>query len=324
MKGITLYPLDEYKTKDSVKWKQFKDKWINDKKDLIGDDYFIVSGNLSEKAKQIANEINNQDVEVDDFLYDTKRFYDLICAYTHVSTKKKKDFNEVLTLGQMVDQVIRAGANIEEIKFLALASVFFNVDPIIDRENEDYDILMSKINFAFKVAGMVDTLSNISPYNEMFKKSYESRENPNEDTKNAVAVEFLNYDTNNLEYICECKLNSMLLKAILSYRFDYKDFEKSVLAKIFFKIRKITEANAGKNKGFFKYEIKESAKKDMSELFRNPSYNKYAVVGAKFSADRMLTPDQYFEYRSIATIKYLSEFSREYKHQNSVENRENE
>ncbi len=324
MTGLTFYPYDEYETKDSEKLEKFKDKWLKDKKDLIGDDYFIASGDLSEKARQMISDIKSQNVTMDDFLYDPKKLFDLLCAYTHLATKKKKSYEDIKTLTTMLDSVIKAGANIEEVKFLALASVFFNIDPMLDRKDGDYDIAMSKVEFSLKLARVIGILAKYSPYETMFEKSLSSRVSPNEDTRGAVAVEFCNYDTNNLEYISDCKLNSMLLEAILNYRFDYKDFDKSVLAEEFFKTRKVTEDNVGKNKDFFKYEIRDSAKEAMHSLFCSPSYDKYANIGAKFSADRLFTPDVYLVYRSIATVKSLSEFSKEYKAENQTDNKEKE
>ena len=62
----------------------------------------------------------------------------------------------------------------------------------------------------------------------------------------------------------------------------------------------------------------------MHLLFCSPSYDKYANIGAKFSADRLFTPDVYLVYRSIATVKSLSEFSKEYKAENQTDNKEKE
>ena len=321
MKGITYYPQIDKKISSSTT-KALKNEWTKSKKENIADERFIISGNLKDKAKELVQKIDDKAVKSQDYLYNTNALFDLLCAYTHVLTSKKPDNHQLLTLDAFVTDVVKQGANIEEIKFLSLASVFFNIDPIIDREGEDYDIVLSKTNFAFKLANTIDLLSKLSPYQEIFDKSEKIRRNGdlNSPLHQELAKDLGKYDLKNVEYITTCKLNSMLLEAILKYRTSYKDMNKSVLAEYYFMPRK--DEGQNKAKGFFKYMITEKAKNNLLKLFLNPNFTTYKDIGARYSADRMFTPDEYLSYRSVSGMKDVCESVKDYLQLNDNDERE--
>ena len=332
MRGIFYYPfkneekiLQQNMRDLNLRKKDFKSKtlhgqWDEIKRDCFADDKFIVHKNLYESSRETIAKIKSGEYKIQDFMYNPYRLYELISDYSYIKTTYKnlhKNSEEKLdtkTLIKFVEAVAKSGANLEEVKMQVLASIFFNIDPMLDRVEEDHGILKAKMENAMRIVKAIDWLELMSPYEEVFIAAKVFQDEMRE--KKSGTPEFTYYcrnfdefDPEILAYIARCKMKSYFLLACLRVRFvdDMDNAMKNPLVREIYEKRKPYENNMTKAYGVFKYSINEDFKDSIDALMRDKHKELMANLANEFHYFGLTTDREYEKYCAADQVEFTYE-----------------
>ncbi len=288
MKGIVYYPvrneedlikqnITDFGIEGVIKGNYTHKNWDKLKKEIYGDDKFIVHKNMSDSYKETVKEIKSNAVKIEDFIYNPYKLYELLNDYSYMINNKfcdrsiGKDY-----LSSFVTKLVKNGANIEEVKMYVLASIFFNIDSMVDRETEDDGILKAKMDNSMRLSKTIDLLKLKSPYEDVFLAAKymcdmtNNHKNSDKEFERYVKT-FDQFDVNMLLNIARCKIKNYFLQSILNFRYlnnlDY--FMNNKLAKEIYEVRTSHKNNRETMLKEFKYSIRESFKDLMIEIMRD-------------------------------------------------------
>lgn len=294
MRGILYYPTENEENilqqimkdleikKSDIKSETLHGKWNEIKRDYFADEKFIVHKDMYESCRETIEKIKSGEYKPQDFMYNPYRLYELISDYSYIMSTYGiaiKDKNKILDakiLTNFVEDLTKNGANLEEVKMMVLSSIFFNIDLMLDRVEEDYELVKAKMDNAMRLIRVIDFLERMSPYEEVFASAKVYRDEIK--TNNSGETEFSEYcrvfdefDYEILQYIARCKMKNYFLLSINRARYtdNLEDFLKNPLIREIYETRQAYEDNTKKAKGVFKYSIKDNFKVGMSALIQD-------------------------------------------------------
>ena len=295
MRGIKYYPergIDkkitelQKKIETTVKLSGTdKEKWDCLKQNMHSDINFIVNKDMYGSCKDTIEKIKNGETVAEDYLYDPYKLYDLLCNYTFLRTGYKycnQDLDEEV-LDEFVENTVKKGANIEEVKMYVLSSLFFNIDSMID---DDYDMVKSKLDFSLKLSDLVEDLNRYSPYEEVFRSANNldnlylagARGEKLKEAINDYYNKMNSFDVDMLSYISKCKMKNNLLSSIIEYKIlPINKVENITTQKIFDNNQSEGERYTIFDK-VIKDEYKENMFKIMQDKYKDDVYTNYGVI----------------------------------------------
>ena len=316
MIGITFYPQKEQKRllSENAKGleievepgKTFQESWKNLKTASISDIKFIVHKDLESLTRTLIKQIQEGKLNKEELMYNNEKLFDLLCSYTHIRYNKRRySEDEFKQLRMFTFDIVKQGANLEEIKLFALSSLFFNIDPLLDREGEDYSVIKSKMDFTMRLAKTIDILELSSPYDAVFSyaRVFRDDERAKDNTGfkqdfDFYCKEFKNYDVKNLEYIAKCKLKNSLMQSILKYRYSYMDINNNALAQNIFEPR----TDVFKARGAFLYEINDDTKEDMMRIINDKEEDKFVSLANTFYDYGLISEHELYKFDAAKQV----------------------
>ena len=329
MRGILYYPaaneekiLQQNMQDLEIRRRDFKSdtfhgKWDEIKKDYFADEKFIVHKNMHESCAKTIAKIKSGEYKKQDFMYNSYRLYELISDYTYITTtymafhKNSEEKLDSTTLRKFVEDVAKSGANLEEVKMQVLSSIFFNIDPMLDRVDEDHDILEAKMENAMRTVKAINWLEFMSPYEEVFISAKVFQDEMRE--KKSGIPEFAEYcrifdefDPEILGYIARCKMKSYFLLASIRVRFaeNMDNAMKNSLVREIYEKRQPYENNMKKAYGVFKYSIREDFKAAMDAIMKEKNKNLQDDLSDEFHHFRLTTDREYEKYYAANQVEF--------------------